>query len=270
VAEEQELKLFGEDGLIFDHTNPMDYLSFVPGIGAVGLGAKALSVLNKVNKLKKLPKTQYHGGHSSIEQKAADKVGVYSSPDARYASLYARDRLEEDVKKYGPTGLYKLDLSKAKNIELTNKPSKKLKTAIEKYKKANPDPYDEIHHGLNWLFGKTRSQGVQGSKPLLAGRETLDWLRGQGVEMLTDSKTFRKGARAKGTDAEYFLLKDFPKKKLSDEEVEKIKSARRFNIGGLASNNTQDFLDAANEVIALEQQIEMPKAYREGGRVRLI
>ena len=83
MAEEQELKLFGEDGLIFDHTNPMDYLSFVPGIGAVGLGAKALSVLNKVNKLKRLPKTQYHGGHSSIEQKAADKVGVYSSPDAR-------------------------------------------------------------------------------------------------------------------------------------------------------------------------------------------
>ena len=33
---EEGIKLFGEDGLIFDHTNPLDYLSFVPGIGVLG------------------------------------------------------------------------------------------------------------------------------------------------------------------------------------------------------------------------------------------
>ena len=48
---EEGVKLFGEDGLIFDHTNPLDYLSFVPGLGILGVGAKVLSKLGKLGKV---------------------------------------------------------------------------------------------------------------------------------------------------------------------------------------------------------------------------
>ena len=285
-----DIKLFGEEGLIFDHTNPMDYLMFVPGLGAIGVGAKALSKIYKTTgKLRSLPKTQYHGGHDSILNKVADKVGVYTSPDHGYASAFMQ-RGKEAVDKYGETGLFKLDFSKLKNIELTDKPSKKLRVAIEKQITQNPEQ-DRINRGLKRMFLEDEiAWGVRGSKPL-HHKESLDWLREQGVELITDSETLKKGTKAKGSDAEYFLLKDFPKKKLSEKEIKdlqnirwkpkqdvldkkynKIKSDRAwtrlgkgmkpldFNEGGEVSNSLQNFLDIANEAIKLER-----KEYNSGG-----
>lgn len=40
--ESSGLNLFGEDGLIFDPNNPLDYLVFVPGLGLVSKGASSL------------------------------------------------------------------------------------------------------------------------------------------------------------------------------------------------------------------------------------
>jgi len=48
---EAKTKYFGKDGLIFDPTNPLDLAMFIPGIGQVGAGIKALSVGNKLRKL---------------------------------------------------------------------------------------------------------------------------------------------------------------------------------------------------------------------------
>ena len=54
--ESSGLNLFGEDGLIFDPNNPLDYLVFVPGLGLV---SKGLSGLYKGSKmLSKAAKTQ--------------------------------------------------------------------------------------------------------------------------------------------------------------------------------------------------------------------
>ena len=286
---EEGIKLFGEDGLIFDHTNPLDYLSFVPGLGVLGLGAKVLSKLGKVDKFKKFPRTQYHGGHSSVEKGEAARRGIYTTPDASYASMYmnwsssAGNRGKEAIEKFGPTGLYKLDLSTVKNIEMLDKPSKKLKEAIKKQLGMPKIPIGSpgyevqrrLHDNLSYLFSNRGIRGgVEGGKPVIAGRDALDWLRKQGVDALTGSRTLGMGKKAKGTEAEYFLLKDFPKKKLSDIEIEKVvKASRGYNEGGEVSNNLQNFLSVATEAIALEQAeapTEMPKNYRDGGRVRLI
>ncbi|SVE63309.1 uncharacterized protein METZ01_LOCUS516163, partial [marine metagenome] len=94
------------------------------------------------------------------------------------------------------------------------------------------------------------------------------------VDALTGSDTLRKGTKAKGTEAEYFLIKDFPKKKLPDAEIkEVVKASRGYNKGGEVSNNLQNFLSVATAAIELERAeapTEMPKDYRKGGRVRLI
>ena len=277
------IKLFGKDGLIFDHTNPLDYLTFVPGLGVLGIGAKVLGKLGKANKFKNFPRTQYHGGHSSVERKMADKVGMYTTPDPNYARIFV-SRGERAVKEYGPTGLYKLDLGAAKNIniELVDKPSKKLKKAIEAQlnKKRSADEIiegraqQELNSGLRFLFSGSPFKGVEGGAPVIAGRETIDWLRKQGVDVLTGSPTLKKGLKAKGTEAEYFLLKDIPKKKLSEAEIKEVlKASRGFSKGGEVSNNLQDFLAVATEAITVGQSaapIEMPQGYRHGGRVRLI
>ena len=282
---EEGVKLFGEDGLIFDHTNPLDYLSFVPGLGILGVGAKVLSKLAKANKFRKFPKTQYHGGHSSVEKGEAARSGIYTTPDPSYSRAF-QYRGEDVIEKFGPTGLYKLDLNTLKNLELLDKPSKKLKAAIKK-ELAKPEiPYGspgheiqkDINHGLTFLFDPQYKypsmKGVEGGRATTVGRESLDWLRRQGVEAITGSPTLKRGSKAKSTKGEYFLLKDFPKKKLSEVEIkEVIKASRGYNEGGEVSNNLQNFLAVATEAIELERAeapTEMPKDYRDGGRVRLI
>ena len=333
---EEGVKLFGEDGLIFDHTNPLDYLSFVPGIGVLGVGAKVLSTLAKANRLKKFPKTQYHGGHANVEKGEAARRGIYTSPDSSYANAWKFPRGEDAVEKFGPTGLYKLDLSTLKNFELLDKPSKKLKQAIKKeldrpiipYGSPGHEAQKKLNHGLTSLFNpqyKSPSmEGVEGGRATTAGREALDWLRRRGVEAITGSPTLKRGLKGKSGEGEYFLLKDFPKKKLSEVEIDAVlapgraaleraaakidpkklkafeeannmtpsfysngvprgmgaraylnsKAGRfKYNEGGEVSNNLQNFLAVATEAIELERAeapTEMPKDYRDGGRVRLI
>ena len=70
------LNLFGEDGLIFDPNNPLDYLVFVPGVGLV---SKGLSSLYKGSKL--LSKT----AKSKVGQQAVktDPKKRFGKPDEK-------------------------------------------------------------------------------------------------------------------------------------------------------------------------------------------
>lgn len=76
INESSGLNLFGEDGLIFDPNNPLDYLVFVPGLGLV---SKGLSSLYKGSKL--LSKT----AKSKIGQQAVktDPRKRFGTPDER-------------------------------------------------------------------------------------------------------------------------------------------------------------------------------------------
>ena len=55
-TEEEDIKFFGKDGALFDPTNPIDYALAIPGLGALGLGAKGLSMAYKAYKAGKLSK----------------------------------------------------------------------------------------------------------------------------------------------------------------------------------------------------------------------
>ena len=275
------IKLFGEDGLIFDHTNPLDYLMAIPGLGLLGVGAKAASKFKVADKLRmasrqqKLPKTQYHGGYSSVEKGQATSSGFYTTPQFSYADAFARPKYRT-ITERGTPGLYKLDLSKAKNIELTDKPTKGLQKSIdaelEKLTKKGtrqhaldkqfglkgtfssrnlPEKDRRLYEGLDHLFGKGRT--ISGGAPTYRMEETLDFLRKQGVEILTDSKVLKAGAKGKSKEAEYFLIKDFPKKKLTEEEIKKLrellmKKGSYAEGGEVLSNEQLQFINLALDV----------------------
>ena len=166
------------------------------------------------------------------------------------------------MKNKSKSGLYRLDLSSAKNIELTDKPSRQLRKAIDKQLKVFKEKQymtrstltkneSELNQGLKHLFKNSPDWGVKGG----VGKQkkiTLDFLRKQGVEILTDSKTLKRGAKARSTGSEYYLLKDFPKKRLSKEEIEKLMSWRDlgdrgyFNLGGqVLSDEQTEFIQLA-------------------------
>ena len=107
-----------------------------------------------------------------------------------------------------------------------------------------------MYDGLQWLFKKSKQ--VSGGAPLRK-QETLDFLRKEGVEILTDSKTLKAGAKGKGAEAEYFLIKDFPKKKLTEEEIEKLRKLLiqkgSYAEGGVVLSNEQtEFIQLALDV----------------------
>ena len=174
--------------------------------------------------------------------------------------------------------LYKLDLSSAKNIELTDKPSKKLAKSIDaKIKELNSKDYatltndeKEFKASLGLMF-KTKGtvkrseeiglpkrrevgeSGVRGYQISITNPLMLDFLRKQGVEILTDSKTLRRGARGTGTDAEYYLLKDFPKIRLTKEDKEELVRLGqiyvKYNEGGIVTeSNLNNFIELALQI----------------------
>ena len=75
---------------------------------------------------------------------------------------------------------------------------------------------------------------------------------------MTDSRTLRRGYRARGPQAEYFLIKDFPKKRLTKAEIEKIEELLRgtgsfftrrgyFEGGQILSDEQETFLKVVLE-----------------------
>ena len=257
-------KLFGRDGIIFDYTNPLDYLMFIPGAGVIGIAAKSLSTAGKLNKLKTLPKTQYHGGFTTVEKGVANKRGIYTSPDISLARAFSVRGGDESKrltsKKRVSTGVYQIDLSLAKNVELIDKPSKELtKVLNNRLKELKNIPFDKktkrdkrLQFGIEYLFpnltNSSRSMTIQGKTPINAGRDLLNFLRKNNVEVLTDSFNFKRLGVGEG--AEFFLLKDFPKKKLSKEKVRELFDAAMreridFAEGGTVSNVLVDFLNEA-------------------------
>ena len=95
--------------------------------------------------------------------------------------------------------------------------------------------------------------GVRGSSLILRNPLMLNFLRKQGVEIITDSKTLQRGAKGIGTDGEYYLIKDFPKIRLTKEDEEELlrlaQKAMFLNEGGIVTqSNLNNFIELALEI----------------------
>ena len=186
----------------------------VAGAGILGIAGKSLSTAGKLSRLRKIPKTVYHGGRASVEKGTASRRGIYSTPDIKYAKSFADENRGFKGAK-GPAGVYQLDLRSAKNIELLDKPSRRLRkivsAKIKELKNISPNKItnyqQNLKDGLEFLFKKGKNIYVRGGGPTMVSEGTLNFLRKHGVEILSDSKA---ATHKLGKQSEFFLLKDFP------------------------------------------------------------
>jgi len=81
-TEEEDIKLFGKDGALFDPTNPMDYALAIPGLGALGLGAKGISMAYKAFKAGKLSKKAMAQLWKQVKNPVVGKQGPRRVTDA--------------------------------------------------------------------------------------------------------------------------------------------------------------------------------------------
>lgn len=89
---DSKTKLVGKDGLLFDYTSPTDYALLIPGLGLVGLGAKALTkgakitdVINKAFKLAGKPGQKVLGKPTKTLSGPGVKGGQTVVPSGRSA-----------------------------------------------------------------------------------------------------------------------------------------------------------------------------------------
>ena len=71
---------------------------------------------------------------------------------------------------------------------------------------------------------------------------------------MTDSRTLRRGYRARGPQAEYFLIKDFPKKRLTKAEIEQIEELLRGTSYGLGLQFPRRGYFEGGQILSDEQE----------------
>lgn len=253
------LNLIGKGGLIFDPTNPLDYLMMVPGIGLIGLGAKAASKSQKIaklldkNKLLKdklnLPDTVYHGGvkvdkFNPVRQPFLDRntqQGIYVATDPTTARLYAEGVSgRRGLEKF----LYKVDISDFNKVAVLSKPTRSLKLKVDKRLKeiediTSKDPYrvKEFSDEKRALRQLKRDPKV--ARAVQLNNYTFDFLRKEGYDIVATTPF------TKQTAGNFILLKDAPKKiiekgtkEYEDIFMEAYKKYNKtsFNEGGLVMN----------------------------------
>ena len=102
---ESDTRLFGKDGMLFDPSKPTDYLLFVPGIGALGLGARALT---KAPAIIKAANAAFKATGKSAKKKGFNvrdpKTGkILSDVDAGKATIVGSTRTGQATRLAGAT-----------------------------------------------------------------------------------------------------------------------------------------------------------------------
>ena len=99
-------KYFGKDGLLFDPTNPLDYVMAVPGLGLAGAGIKALMVGNRLRKAKKAlePVAKLSNPTTNVAGLSALGVDLGTDPEIQdmFRSQSYSDIYEPGVAYYDP------------------------------------------------------------------------------------------------------------------------------------------------------------------------
>jgi|DEB0MinimDraft_6_1074348.scaffolds.fasta_scaffold02999_2 hypothetical protein len=250
------LNLFGKDGLIFDPSNPLDYLTLVPGVGLVGLGAKAALKSQKIAKLLErnkvlqnklnLPDKVYHGGvkvDTFNPIRKGTQQGIYTGSNPNVAALYAEGKMgRRGAEKF----LYQVDLKDMNKVAVLQQPTRSLKLAVDK--RLNQLPKDKndpkyLENAEEILSLKQLKKDTKVAKIAQLNRTQLDFLKREGYDIATLAP-FKKGQ-----SANYILLKDAPKRIIEkgSKEYEELmlaasqKSKTPYNAGGIVVNK-QDII----------------------------
>ena len=210
--------------------------------------------------LKLLPKTVYRGGTSRIvtspegtesvfAASVLDSARDYSRPDA-IAKVFVTDGQSLKVPKEA-FGVHAIDISKAKNPYVLDKPSVKMKAQIEKDLMAlDLDDFTEETENLSsallsLLEPELNDLRVASSSFYPVNRAIGKYLREKGYDIAIDSKTLKEGFE-NNPAAELFILKKFPVKKLDEvapDDISKVSEISTTPAAALQIGTNKELAD---------------------------
>ena len=183
-----------------------------------GIAAKGVAAI-----IKSLPKKVYHGGTELANTKGGvEQVkGIFTSANKLSADSYAdsnsiaRQSLTSNKLKDVPAekyGLFEFDISKVSNPHLLDNPTDDmLKIIDEDLIKVMDDNSLEgiLKYNMLTQLKNYKDKSIGTGDFYLIKDEAFDYFKSKGIDLVTTSK-FLKGDEA----SEYFLLKNFPSKKV--------------------------------------------------------
>ncbi len=210
--------------------------------------------------LKLLPKTVYRGGTSRIvtspegtesvfAASVLDSARDYSRPDA-IAKVFVTDGQSLKVPKEA-FGVHAIDISKAKNPYVLDKPSAEMKAQIEKDLMAlDLDDFTEETENLSsallsLLEPELNDLRVASSSFYPVNRAIGKYLREKGYDIAVDSKTLKEGFE-NNPAAELFILKKFPVKKLDEvapDDISKVSEISTTPAAALQIGTNKELAD---------------------------
>ncbi len=210
--------------------------------------------------LKLLPKTVYRGGTSRIvtspegtesvfAASVLDSARDYARPDA-VAKVFVTDGQSLKVPKEA-FGVHAIDISKAKNPYVLDKPSAEMKAQIEKDLMAlDLDDFTEETENLSsallsLLEPELNDLRVASSSFYPVNRAIGKYLKEKGYDIAVDSKTLKEGFE-NNPAAELFILKKFPVKKLDEvapDDISKVSEISTTPAAALQIGTNKELAD---------------------------
>ena len=210
--------------------------------------------------LKLLPKTVYRGGTSRIVTSPEGTESVFAASVLDSARAYARrDAIAKVFVTDGQSlkvpkeafGVHAIDISKAKNPYVLDKPSAEMKAQIEKDLMAlDLDDFTEETENLSsallsLLEPELNDLRVASSSFYPVNRAIGKYLREKGYDIAVDSKTLKEGFE-NNPAAELFILKKFPVKKLDEvapEDISKVSEISTTPAAALQIGTNKELAD---------------------------
>ena len=238
---DSKTKLVGKDGLLFDYTSPTDYALLIPGLGLVGLGAKALTkgakitdVINKAFKLAGKPGQKVLGKPTKTLSGPGVKGGQTVVPSGRSADALddfligrGRDRILGTTKTgqaarisaaIGVGGKMLPDGSEEEVVEKIAPPvptveAPDTRTFFEKLKDLPGDTYTKLQDDpafrAKFLAGSMNMmKPVEGIVPVSGVNQFYEGFEAKGKEQLAMKLAAAKIKAASGTDFGTKILQD--------------------------------------------------------------
>ena len=153
--DEGGIKLLGKDGILFDYTNPTDYALLIPGLGLIGLGARAVT---KAPAIIKTANAAFKSAGKAAKKKGFNvrdpKTGkILSDVDAGKATVIGSTTTGKVLRgsaavgvggKLLPEGEEKVETKKEEEIITEPLPPEDTRTFFEKLKDAPGNLFKEL------------------------------------------------------------------------------------------------------------------------------
>ena len=215
--DEGGIKLLGKDGILFDYTNPTDYALLIPGLGLIGLGARAVT---KAPAIIKTANAAFKSAGKAAKKKGFNvrdpKTGkILSDVDAGKATVIGSTTTGKVLRgsaavgvggKLLPEGEEKVETKKEEEIITEPLPPEDTRTFFEKLKDAPGNLFKELQDDpefrARFLAGSMNMmRPVEGFVPVSGVTQFYDAFEDKRQEQLASKLAAAKIAAANKGDS---------------------------------------------------------------------